>query len=303
MSHSISVPDYVTQERLRELIGHALQEDVGAGDVTTEATVRPGTKAEAQFIAKEDGILAGQYVSELVMHHVDRDLEFTWSRHDGETIYRGTAFGVVKGEAASILTAERLTLNLMQRMSGIATKTRRYVDAVQGHNARILDTRKTVPGLRMLDKWAVKLGGGENHRIGLFDMILIKDNHIAAAGGVANAIASARHYAEGKDLKIEVETRTIEEVDAVLAEEGVDMILLDNMLDVHPDGAVDTYRLREAVERIDGRLTTEASGNVTLRTVEAIAKTGVDFISAGALTHSVSALDISLQMNLVSKQP
>lgn len=293
-------PAYVTTEGLRDLIERALAEDVGDGDVTTAATVGRGTPAEARFVAKEDGILAGRRVAELVMHQVDGTLDLSWTRDDGQTIYRGTSFGAVRGEAASILTAERLTLNLMQRMSGIATETRRYVDAVRRHGARILDTRKTVPGLRMLDKWAVKLGGGENHRIGLFDMILIKDNHIAAAGGIGKAIASARRFAEGKELKIEVETRTLDEVDAVLAADGVDMILLDNMVDVEPGGAVTVYRLREAVERIAGAVTTEASGNVTLETVETIAKTGVDFISSGALTHSVRALDISLQMKLAN---
>ncbi len=293
-----ALPPYVTAEGLHDLIERSLAEDVGTGDVTTEATVGRGTPGVARFVAKEDGVLAGRRVAELVLKQVDGSLEFSWARGDGETIYRGTAFGVVRGEAGSILTAERLTLNLMQRMSGIATETHKYVDAVRRHGARIMDTRKTAPGLRMLDKWAVKLGGGENHRIGLFDMILIKDNHIAAAGGIANALASARRFAEGKNLKVEVETRTLGEVEAVLAEDGVDVILLDNMVDLGPGGKVDVIRLREAVELIGRRITTEASGNVTLETVEAIARTGVDFISSGALTHSVRALDISLQMQL-----
>lgn len=294
-------PSYVSEEKLRDLIGRALAEDVGGGDVTTEATVRSGTPAEARFLAKEDGVLAGQRVAELVMQHVDASLSCSWTRRDGETVYKGTAFGTVRGEAASILTAERLTLNLMQRMSGIATETHRYVDAVRRHGARILDTRKTAPGLRLLDKWAVRLGGGENHRIGLFDMILIKDNHIAAAGNIAAALKHARRYAESRNLKIEIETRSADEVDEVLAEEGVDIILLDNMVDLRPDDTVDVSRLREAVKRINGRITTEASGNVTLQTVEAIAATGVDYISTGALTHSVRALDISLQMKLVAR--
>ena len=292
------MPPYVTSESLLDLIGRALQEDIGSGDVTTAATVPRGTQAEARFVAKEDGVLAGRRVAELVMHQIDERLEFSWTRRDGETIYRGTAFGTVRGAAGAILSAERLALNFMQRMSGIATETRRYVDAVRGHGARILDTRKTAPGLRMLDKWAVKLGGGENHRIGLFDMILIKDNHIAAAGGIENAIASAREYAGGSNLKIEVETRTLDEVQAVVAHEGVDMILLDNMVDAGQGGRIVVSRLREAVELVSGRMETEASGNVTLQTVEAIARTGVDYISSGALTHSVRALDISLQMRL-----
>ena len=296
-----TLPPYVTTDGLRDIIERALAEDVGEGDVTTAATVRPGTLGEARFVAKEDGILAGRSVAELVMKRIDAGLAFSWSRGDGETIYKGTSFGVVRGEAASILTAERLTLNLMQRMSGIATETRRYADAVRRHGARILDTRKTVPGLRMLDKWAVVLGGGENHRIGLFDMILIKDNHIEAAGGIANAVAAARRFAESRDLKIEVETRNLDEVEAVLAEDGVDMILLDNMVDVGGDGRIDVSRLRAAVELVAGALVTEASGNVTLETVEAIARTGVNLISSGALTHSVRALDISLQMKLIDR--
>lgn len=294
------LPHYVTDKTLSDLIGRVVREDLGDGDVTTEAVVPSGTPAEAHFLAKEDGILAGQLVAERVMHFIDDSLAVTWSRTDGEAIYRGTSIGVVRGDAAAILSAERVALNIMQRMSGIATTTRRFVDAVRGHSAKILDTRKTAPGLRMLDKWAVKLGGGENHRIGLFDMILIKDNHIASAGGVARAIESARHSAEARNLKIEVEARTLEEVDAVLAERGVDIILLDNMVDSGHGGRLDVSRLRAAVERVDGRIATEASGNVDLGTVDAIASTGVDFISSGALTHSVHALDLSLKMSLAS---
>ncbi len=297
-TRSSLLPPYVTEKALLELIDRALREDVGAGDVTTQATVTASTKAEAHFVAKEDGILAGMYVAERIMHRIDDSLSFSWTRRDGESIYRGTSFGTVRGEAAAILTGERLALNVMQRMSGIATTTMRFVDAVRGHTAKILDTRKTAPGLRILDKWAVVLGRGGNHRFGLFDMILIKDNHAAAAGGVSNAIRAARAYAADRELKIEVETRTLEDVDAVMAEGGVDLILLDNMVDLGPGDKVDVNRLRMAVERIDGRIPTEASGNVTLQTVRAIASTGVDFISSGALTHSVSALDVSLEMNL-----
>ena len=293
------MPPYVTTEGLLDLIGRALDEDIGTGDVTTAATVPRGTPGQARFVAKEDGILAGRYVAELVMHQIDEHLEFSWTRDDGETIYRGTTFGTVRGDAGSILSAERLALNFMQRMSGIATETRRYVNAVRGHGARILDTRKTAPGLRILDKWAVKLGGGENHRIGLFDMILIKNNHIAAAGGIERAVASAREYAGRGQLKIEVEARTFDEVRAVAELEGIDMVLLDNMVDVGPSGRVDVSRLRDAVDLVGGRIATEASGNVTLATVEAIARTGVDCISSGALTHSVRALDISLLMQLM----
>lgn len=293
------LPPYVSEEALLGLIDRALQEDVGSGDVTTSATVAPGTIAEGRFVAKEDGILAGVYAAEHIMRRIDDALTFAWTRRDGESIFRGTRFGTVRGEATAILTTERLALNVMQRMSGIATATRRYVEAVRGHPAKILDTRKTAPGLRMLDKWAVLLGGGENHRLGLFDMILIKDNHIAAAGGITSAIRAARAYAAGRDLKVEVEVRTIEDIEAVLSEDDVDMILLDNMVHRTPGGRVDVSRLRSAVERIDGRISTEASGNVTLETVGPIASTGVDFISTGALTHSVSALDLSLEMKLM----
>ena len=194
---------------------------------------------------------------------------------------------------------ERLALNILQRMSGIASATRLMANAAKPYHARILDTRKTAPGLRVFDKWAVQLGGGENHRIGLFDMILIKDNHIAATGGIKQAISAAGLYRQthAPRLQIEVEARTIEEVDAAVSAGGIDRILLDNMVEVR-EGEIDTSKLQEAIRRIDGRVITEASGNVTLETVPAIAATGVDYISSGALTHSVKALDISLKITL-----
>lgn len=295
------LPSYLDPDRLHNLIARALEEDVGPGDATTEATVAPDTKAEATFLAKQDGVLAGCYVADRILQNVDPEVQIDWARTDGQTIYRGTSFAEMRGRARSMLTAERLVLNVMQRMSGIATATRRFVDAARGHPAKILDTRKTAPGLRMLDKWAVKLGGGENHRIGLFDMILIKDNHIAAAGGVADAIRAANAYRKDRDLKIEIEARTLDEVRVVLETGGVDVILLDNMVALGPSQKPDVSMLRMAIELIDGRITTEASGNVTLETVRAIAGTGVDYISCGALTHSVSALDVSLQMRLESQ--
>lgn len=297
----MEIPSFITESRLDALIDHALEEDVGSGDVTTQATVDETVHAEATFFAKQDGVLAGRYVAEHIMRRVDETVQLHWTRRDGQTIYRGTAFGKMRGSARSMLTAERLVLNVMQRMSGIATATSRFVNAVRGHNAKILDTRKTAPGLRVLDKWAVRLGGGENHRIGLFDMILIKDNHIAAAGGIAPAVQAAVAYREkrtGEPLEIEVEARTLDEVREVLDTGAADMILLDNMVAFGPSARPDVSLLRDAVELVDGRLPTEASGNVTLETVEAIAGTGVDYISCGALTHSVSALDISLTMSL-----
>ncbi len=198
------------------------------------------------------------------------------------------------------MAAERLALNVLQRMSGIATVTRRMVEAARPHPARILDTRKTAPGLRLLDKWAVRLGGGENHRLGLYDMILIKDNHIASVGGVRAAIEAAQQYRQDRDasLSIEIETRTLDEVQAVLETDGVEVILLDNMVTVQPDGAIDTSLLQEAVALVDGRMATEASGNITLATVPAIAATDVTYISCGALTHSVKAMDLSLKIEL-----
>ena len=295
-----ALPPYLTLDALDALIDRALAEDVGAGDVTTRATVSPDTPAEAHFLVKEDGVLAGILAADRVFAAVDETLETTWTKTDGDLIARGDTVGVVRGRARSILTAERLALNLLQRMSGIATATRRMVEAARPHPARIFDTRKTAPGLRLLDKWAVRLGGGENHRLGLYDMILIKDNHIAAVGGMRAAIEAAQRYRQEKDpaLKIEIEARTLDEVRAVLKIGGVDVILLDNMVTVQPGGVIDTSVLQDAVALVDGRFATEASGNVTLATVPAIAATGVTYISCGALTHSVKALDISLKIEL-----
>ena len=285
---------------LDALLQRALAEDVGTGDVTTDATIPAGTPATARFLLKEDGVVAGLAVAERVFAAVDPDLAVAWTAADGDALAAGTRFGEVRGRARSILVAERLALNLMQRMGGIATATRAMAEAARP--ATILDTRKTAPGLRQLDKWAVRLGGGANHRVGLYDMVLVKDNHLAAAGGVRAALDRVAAYNAGRDLPVEVEARTLEEVDAVLAAHAdgvrVDRVLLDNMASRQPDGSVDTSVLRAAVARIDGRLQTEASGNVTLETVGAIGATGVDFISSGALTHSVRALDVSLKIVL-----
>lgn len=299
------LPPYLTDADLDALIARALDEDVGAGDVTTAATIDPGVQAEGYFLAKEAGTLAGLTVARRVFAAVDAYVEINWTRTGGDPVTQDTVFGTVTGPAASLLTAERLALNLLQRMSGIATATRRMVEQVRPHGTRILDTRKTAPGLRLLDKWAVLLGGGTNHRIGLFDLILIKDNHIAAAGGIDAALEAAQAYRALHDaaLEIEIETRTLDEVRAVLeyhaANGGVDYILLDNMARPRDDGSVDTTLLRQAVRLVGGRITTEASGNVTLATVEPIAATGVDAISCGALTHSVRALDISLKIEVL----
>ena len=286
---------------LPALVARALAEDVGDGDVTTEATIPEGTRATARFLLKEDGVVAGLAVAERVFEAVDPGLAVSWSAADGDRLPAGTTFGEVTGRARSILVAERLALNLMQRMGGVATAAARFAEAARP--ATVLDTRKTAPGLRALDKWAVRLGGAANHRAGLYDMVLVKDNHIAAAGGVRAAVEAVdRHLrATGRDVPVEVEARTLDEVDAVLAAKAdglrVDRVLLDNFARPAP-GGVDTAPLAEAVARVGGRVETEASGNVTLDTVGAVARTGVDFVSTGALTHSVRALDVSLKVVL-----
>ncbi|NNE70672.1 MAG: carboxylating nicotinate-nucleotide diphosphorylase [Rhodothermales bacterium] len=281
------------------LVRRGLLEDVGAGDVTTRATIAEGTRAEAIFLAKAPGVIAGLQVAHRVFAALPGPVSLAWDVEDGDAVQPGQLLGRLTGNARSIMEGERLALNFIQRMSGIATATRAMVDAADG-GARILDTRKTVPGLRTLDKWAVLLGGGTNHRVGLHDMILIKDNHIAASGGVTQSLQAAHGYranAGRPDLLIEIEIRNDDELDELLRVGGADRVLLDNMVSVTPEG-IDTSRLGEAVRRIDGRFETEASGNVTIETVGAIARTGVDFISSGALTHSVTALDISLKVTL-----
>jgi nicotinate-nucleotide pyrophosphorylase (carboxylating) len=296
----LPLPDAVARD-LDGLLDRALAEDVGPGDVTTEATIPAATQATARFLLKEDGVVAGLAVAERVFATVDPDLVVTWSAADGNRLEAGTAFGSVEGRAGSILVAERLALNLMQRMGGIATAARRFAEAAAP--AVVLDTRKTAPGMRALDKWAVRLGGAQNHRAGLYDMVLVKDNHIAAAGGVRAAVEAVdRHLRQrALDVPVEVEARTLDEVDAVLAAHAdglrVDRVLLDNMAR-RTDGGLDVSLLEDAVGRVGRRVETEASGNVTLETAGAIAATGVDSISVGALTHSVRALDVSLKIDL-----
>jgi nicotinate-nucleotide pyrophosphorylase (carboxylating) len=285
---------------LDDLIDRALAEDVGPGDVTTLATVPADRQARASFLAKEAGVVAGLAVAERVFARMTPAPSVEWRVGDGSAVTRGQVFGSAAGAARSLLVAERLVLNLMQRMSGIATAAHRMADAARP--AGVLDTRKTAPGLRALDKWAVRLGGAANHRAGLYDMVLVKDNHIVAAGGVEAALRAVAAHPAASAVPVEIEARTLEEVDEVLrlAAAGlrVDRILLDNMVRPEPDGTYDTSLLREAVRRIGGRVETEASGNVTLESAPAIAAAGVDFISSGALTHSVRALDISLDLTL-----
>lgn len=264
-----------------ECIHRALAEDIGSGDATTDSIVPPEATMRGQVIAKQDGVVAGLEVAHASYLALDPDVDFKAQVEDGARVTRGQVLAFVSGRARSLLTAERTALNFLGRMSGIATLTRRFVDAAAGTRAVILDTRKTAPGLRAVDKLAVKLGGGGNHRIGLYDMILIKDNHIDFAGGIQQAVAKA--WAARTGLEVEVEARTLEDVKLAL-ELGVERILLDNM----PTGM-----MTEAVRLTDGRAKLEASGNVTLDTVRAIAETGVDYISSGALTHSARVFDVS----------
>ena len=265
------------------IIRTALQEDIGLGDVTTRATVEAGTTARAELVAKEDFILSGLDVARQVFATLDADVAFEKLTQDGQSVRRGDVLAWLKGEAAVLLQGERVALNLLQRMSGVATLTSRFVQAVAGTGAVIVDTRKTTPGLRLLEKYSVRMGGGQNHRSALYDGVLIKENHIAAAGGIAVAIERARSRVP-HTLKIEVETRNLAEVEEAVAA-GADILLLDNMT---PE------TLRQAVELVAGRARTEASGGVTLETVAEIATTGVDLISVGALTHSFRAVDISM---------
>jgi nicotinate-nucleotide pyrophosphorylase (carboxylating) len=271
--------------KIKDLIKRALQEDVGPGDVTTEATVPADSVSTAEMLAKQDLVLAGLDVSREVFHSLDPNIEFTPLAKDGDRIKAGTVIARVAGSTRVLLTGERVALNLLQHMSGIATLTAMYVEKVRGLKAEVLDTRKTLPGLRQLEKYAVRLGGGKSHRFGLYDGVLIKDNHIKAAGSITNAIESARRRAHHL-LKIEVETKNLEEVREALAAKA-DIIMLDNM---------SHDMMREAVKLVNGQALIEASGNVTHETVRGIAETGVDLISSGSLTHSAPAADISMKI-------
>lgn len=270
---------------LAAVIQDALAEDIGDGDVTTLNTVPADAVLHGLFLAKEAGVVAGLAVVCQVFAQLDAAVTLEFGIADGERVEPRQIFGTIRGPGRALLTGERVALNFLQRMSGIATLTRRYVDAVAGTRAVILDTRKTAPGLRALDKWAVRLGGGQNHRIGLYDMAMIKDNHIAAVGSIAEAVRRVRE-GDPRDRPIEVEVATFEQLHEALAQ-PIDRILLDNM---------SLEQMAEAVRIAAGRIPLEASGNVSLDTVAAIAATGVDYISSGALTHSVRALDISLDI-------
>lgn len=269
------------------LIRMALREDIGDGDHSTLACIPSDAEGTAKMVAKQDGVLCGQEVGLRVFQMVDLTLKVALLKQDGDSITKGDVVMTVSGHSGSILTAERTALNFMQRMSGIATETRRMVSMLDGLQTRLLDTRKTTPNMRLLEKYAVACGGGTNHRIGLYDMIMLKDNHIDFAGGIESAIDRTRQYLKEKNkpLKIEIEVRDLDELQRVLDHGGVDRIMLDNF---------DVPTLREAVRRIDHRYETEASGGITDATLRSYAETGVDFISVGALTHHIKSLDLSL---------
>lgn len=279
---------------LDELIRMALLEDVGDGDHSTLACIPTTATGTAKMVAKQDGILCGMEVGECVFHfvndsfyHSQMPMKVTPLKRDGERVKKGDELMTIEGAAGVILTAERTALNFMQRLSGIATQTHLLVDMLDGLHTQLLDTRKTTPNMRLLEKYAVKCGGGTNHRIGLYDMVMLKDNHIDFAGGIEAAIDRTHAYLKekGKELKIEIEVRNLDELEQVMAHGGVDRIMLDNF---------DVETLKKAMKRIDGKYETEASGGITEVTLRAYAETGVDFISVGALTHHIKSMDISL---------
>ena len=278
-----------TKEQLiDELIDLAFAEDIGDGDHTTLCCIPDTAMGKSRLLIKEPGILAGVEIARKIFHRFDPDLKMTVYIEDGTAVKPGDVAFVVEGRVQSLLQTERLMLNVMQRMSGIATMTHRYVKNLEGLHTRILDTRKTTPGMRMLEKEAVKIGGGVNHRIGLFDMILLKDNHVDFAGGIENAISRCHDYlkAKGKDLKIEIEVRNLDELKEVMRVGGVDRIMLDNF---SPE------LTREAVKIVGGKYEIESSGGITFDTIRDYAESGVDFVSVGALTHSVKGLDMSFK--------
>ena len=276
------------EQLIDELIDLAFAEDIGDGDHTTLCCIPDTAMGKSRLLIKEPGILAGVEIARKIFHRFDPDLKMTVYIEDGTAVKPGDVAFVVEGRVQSLLQTERLMLNVMQRMSGIATMTHRYVKKLEGLHTRILDTRKTTPGMRMLEKEAVKIGGGVNHRIGLFDMILLKDNHVDFAGGIENAISRCHDYlkAKGKDLKIEIEVRNLDELKEVMRVGGVDRIMLDNF---SPE------LTKEAVKIVGGKYEIESSGGITFDTIRDYAESGVDFVSVGALTHSVKGLDMSFK--------
>lgn len=279
---------YTEKELVDKLIDLSFAEDIGDGDHTTLCCISEEARGKSRMIIKEEGILAGVKIAEEVFNRFDSTLKVEILINDGTKVKPGDVAMVVEGSVRSLLQTERLMLNIVQRMSGIATITHKYMELLKGTKAKVLDTRKTTPGMRILEKMAVKIGGGENHRIGLFDMILLKDNHVDFAGGISNAIDRCHEYleAKNKDLKIEIEVRSIDELNQVLEHGGVNRIMLDNF-------SVEDTRM--AVDLIGGKYEIESSGGITLDTIRSYAECGVDYISVGALTHSVKSLDISFK--------
>lgn len=280
------------KKKLLEFVQLSLLEDVGDGDHTSLSTLPVDKQGEAKLLVKENGVIAGVEVAVEVFKNVDASLQVDSLIEDGSQVSVGDIVLYVSGSIHSILKAERLVLNIMQRMSGIASRTAVYVKELEGTNTRVLDTRKTTPLLRFLEKEAVRIGGGTNHRFGLYDLILIKDNHVDYAGGISKAVQNAIVYKQnnGIDIPVEVEVRSFEELNEVLSCAGVDRVMFDNF---EPED------VRKAVALVDGKLVTEASGGITLETIRAYADTGVDYISVGALTHSVKSLDLSLKAKLI----
>ncbi len=275
-------------ELIDQLIALSFAEDIGDGDHTTLSCIPETAMGKSRLIIKEEGIIAGVEMAREIFHRFDPEMKMEVYINDGTHVKPGDVAFVVEGKVQSLLQTERLMLNVMQRMSGIATITNEYVKLLEGTKCRVLDTRKTTPGMRIMEKDAVRIGGGCNHRIGLFDMILLKDNHIDFAGGIPQAVSRAQEYckAKGKNLKIEVEVRNFDELSQVLALEGVDRVMLDNF---------SVENTRKAVEIVDGRLEVESSGGITFDTIRSYAECGVDFVSVGALTHSVKSLDMSFK--------
>ncbi len=273
---------------LNLFIENSIREDIGDGDHSSLSCIPAEATGKAQLIVKEDGIIAGIEIAKQVFAHLDPNIVFDQLIADGTKVERGDIAFTVEGKKQTLLLAERLVLNIMQRMSGIATKTNEYVQKLDGLKTKVLDTRKTTPGMRVLEKMAVKLGGGENHRMGLYDMIMLKDNHVDFAGGIKQAITAAQNYLmqNGKNLKIEIEVRNLDELQQVLELGGIHRIMLDNF---------DTTTTKKAVAMIDGRFETESSGGITMETLRAYAECGVDYISVGALTHHIKSMDMSLK--------
>ncbi len=282
-------PSYLNDQAIHEFIKSALTEDLGEGDHSTLGAVPASKISKAQLLIKDDGIIAGLEMAERIFREVNPTLHVTFFKHDGDVVKKGDVAFVVEGPAQSILSAERLVLNCMQRMSGIATYTNRLCKLIEGTGAQLMDTRKTTPNFRLMEKWAVSIGGGKNHRFALYDMVMLKDNHVDMAGGIRAAIENTKKYlsAKTKDLKVEIETRNLQEVEEVLQVGGVDIIMLDNMR------AAD---MKKAVQMIGRKYKTEASGGINETTLRSIAECGVDYISVGALTHSVRSLDVSLKV-------